>query len=103
MGPCMKGVQVFPTENPLNSHKVNNIFFLLLINVMIITICVYWFELFSQVSDVALGSLVEFVLLFFYLKCMELMNFKTAMIQASYDFIFYFTCMHTIFIDLFSL
>ena len=40
-------------EEPFNSHQDNNVFFLLLINVMI-----YWFELFSQVSDVAHGPLV---------------------------------------------
>ena len=33
--PWMKGFQVCSNEEPINSHKVNNVFFLLLINVMI--------------------------------------------------------------------
>ena len=41
------------------------VFFLLLINVMLtIIICVYCFELFSQVSDVAHGSLVGLIIVF---------------------------------------
>ena len=31
----VKGIQVCSNEEPLNSHKVNNVFFLLLINIMI--------------------------------------------------------------------
>ena len=31
----MKGIQVSSNEEPINSHKVNNVFFLLLIKVMI--------------------------------------------------------------------
>ena len=42
MHPLMKGTQVCSNEEPLNSHKVNE-FFLLLINILII-ICVYWFS-----------------------------------------------------------
>ena len=53
----MKGIQVRLNEEPFNSLKVNNVFFcLLLINIMII-ICVYLFELFSQVMDMAHGPL----------------------------------------------
>ena len=56
--PWVKGIQVCSNVEPFTSHKINNEFFLLLISIMII-ICVYWFELFSQVSDVAHGPLVN--------------------------------------------
>ena len=49
----VKGIQVYSNEKPFTSHKVNNGFFLLLFSIMII-IRVYWFDLFSQVSDVVL-------------------------------------------------
>ena len=55
--PWVNGIQVCSNDEPLNSYKVNDECFLLLITIMII-ICVYWFELFSQVSDVAYGPLV---------------------------------------------
>ena len=38
--PWVKGIKVCSNEEPFNSHKVNNGFFLFLINIMII-ICVY--------------------------------------------------------------
>ena len=44
-------------EELFSSHKDTHGFFLLLINVMILS-CVISFELFSQVSDVAHGPLV---------------------------------------------
>ena len=56
MHPWVKGIQVCSNEEPFNSHKVDNEFFLLLINIVII-ICVYRFEQFSQVSIVAHGPL----------------------------------------------
>ena len=56
----MKGIQVSSNEEKINSHKVNNVFFSSLYQCFYIIICVYWFELFSQVSDVALGPLVSF-------------------------------------------
>ena len=43
MHPLMKGTQVCSNEEPLNSHKVNE-FFLLLINILILIICVYRFS-----------------------------------------------------------
>ena len=52
-----EGIFVSSNEKTIDYNKVNNAFFLLLINVMILS-CVYWFELFSQVSDVAHGPLV---------------------------------------------
>ena len=48
----------FVQMKKINSHKENNGFFLLTINITII-ICVCWIELFSQVSDVAHGPLVN--------------------------------------------
>ena len=53
----MKGIQVF--SNEFNSIPIKKImgFFLFIINIMIIK-CVYWFELFSQVNDVAHWPLV---------------------------------------------
>ena len=45
-------------KEPFNSHKDNNDFFSSLNQHYDIIICVYWFELFSQVSDVAHGPLV---------------------------------------------
>ena len=60
--PLVKGIQLCSNEEPLNSHKVNNCFFLFLINIMII-ICFYWFKLFSHMSDVAHGPLVSHWLL----------------------------------------
>ena len=45
-------------EEPINSSKVNNVIFSSLNQRYDIIICVYWFELFSQVSDVAQGPLV---------------------------------------------
>ena len=42
----------------INSHKVNNVIFSSLNQCYDIIICVYWFKLFSQVSDVAHGPLV---------------------------------------------
>ena len=33
--PWVKGIQVCSIEEPFNSHTVNNVFFLLLINIMI--------------------------------------------------------------------
>ena len=52
------GNQVCSIGEPFNSHTVNNGFILLSINLMII-ICDCRFELFSQVSDVAHGPLVN--------------------------------------------
>ena len=59
------GIQVISNEEPFNSHKFNNVFFLVdngffpsLNQRYNIFVCVYWFELFSQVSDVAYGPLV---------------------------------------------
>ena len=46
----------FKNVEPFNFHKVINGYFFILLNIMII--CVLWFELFSQVSDVAYGPLV---------------------------------------------
>ena len=56
----MKGIQVSSNEESINSHKVNNVFSSLNQRYDII-MCVYWFELFSQVSDVAHGPLVTIV------------------------------------------
>ena len=58
--PWMKEIQVCSNEEPFNSHKDNNVFILLFINVMI-----YWFALFSQVSDVSHGPLVYNIYLLF--------------------------------------
>ena len=55
--PWVKGIQVCSNEDPLSSHKVDNELFLLLINIVII-ICVYWDEQFSQVSVVVHWPLV---------------------------------------------
>ena len=63
--PWVNGFQVCSNENeePINSYKVNNVqlFFSSLNQRHIndIFICDYWFELFSQVSDVAHGPLVN--------------------------------------------
>ena len=56
--PWVKGIQVSSNEEKLNSHKVNNVFFSSLNQWYYIIICVYWFELFSQVRDVTHGPLV---------------------------------------------
>ena len=53
----MKGIQVSSNKEPINSHKVNNGFFSSLNQCYDIIICVYWFKLLSQVSDVAHGPL----------------------------------------------
>ena len=45
-------------KEPINSHKVNNVVFSSIYQRYDIIICVYKFELFSQVSDVAHGPLV---------------------------------------------
>ena len=55
--PWVEGIESCSNEESLNFHKLSNGFFLLLITIMII-ICVNWFELFSQVSDVAHGPCV---------------------------------------------
>ena len=61
----VKGIQVCSNEEPFNSHKEDNGFFLLLINVVILR-----FELFSQVSDVA-----HWPLLWLYFRlCLTLRN-----------------------------
>ena len=65
--PWVKGIQVSSNEEPINSHKVNNILFSSLNQPYDIIICVYLFELFSQVSDVTHGILV-FKCLQFLLK-----------------------------------
>ena len=59
--PWMKGIQVCSNEEPTNSHKFNLIlgFVLFLTNfIIIIIMCVYSFELFSQVNDLAHVPLV---------------------------------------------
>ena len=58
--PWVKGIQVCSNEEPINSHEVNNVFSSSLNQRYDIIICVYWFELFSQMSDVAHGSLVSY-------------------------------------------
>ena len=60
--PWVKMIQVCSNEEPINSHEVNNVFSSSLNQRYDIIICVYWFELFSQVSDVAHGPLVIFFL-----------------------------------------
>ena len=50
----------FVQRRTIYSHKDNNGFFSSLNQRYDIIICVYWFELFSQVSDVAHGPLVSF-------------------------------------------
>ena len=62
----MNWIQVL-NEEPFNSLKVNNGFFLDLINIMMI-ICFHWFELFSQVSDVAHWPLVDDISYMYDLK-----------------------------------
>ena len=59
--PWVKGIQVYSNEEPINSPKINNVFFSFLNQRYDIIICVYWFELFYQVSDVAHGPLVVHV------------------------------------------
>ena len=54
----MRGIQDSSNEKAKNSHKVNNVILSSLNQRYDIIICVYWFELFSQVSDVAHGPLV---------------------------------------------
>ena len=56
--PWVKGIQISLNEEPINSPIINNVFFSSLNQSYDIIICVYWFELFSQVSDVAHGPLV---------------------------------------------
>ena len=56
--PWVKGIQVSSNEEPINSHEVINVFSLN--QHYDIIICVYRFELFSQVSDVAHGPLFQF-------------------------------------------
>ena len=56
--PWVKMIQFCSNEKPINSHEVNNVFFSSLNQRYNIIICVYWFELCSQVSDVAHGPLV---------------------------------------------
>ena len=51
----VKGVQVSSNEDPINSHEVKYVLFSSHNQRYDIIICVYWFELFSQVSDVAHG------------------------------------------------
>ena len=55
--PWVKGIQVCSNEEPINSQLI--MFFSSLNQHFDIIICVYWFELFSQVSDVAHGPLVS--------------------------------------------
>ena len=61
--PWVKGIQVSLNEEPINSHEVYG-FFSSLNQHYDIIICVNWFELFSQVSDVAHGPLVVFIYIF---------------------------------------
>ena len=56
--PCVRGIQVSSNDKTINFHKVNNVIFSSLNQCYDIIICVYWFELFSQVSDVVHGPLV---------------------------------------------
>ena len=70
----VKGIQVCSNEELFNSYKVDNGVFLLLINILII-ICVYWFELFSQVSDLAHGPLVFISGRFFFLFASKAKSF----------------------------
>ena len=56
--PWVKEIQVCSNEEPINSQLI--MFFSSLNQYFDIIICVYWFELFSQVSDVAHGPLVLF-------------------------------------------
>ena len=55
----MKGIQVSSNEEPIKSHKVDNVFFSSLNQRYDIIMYDYWFELFSQVSDMAHGPLVN--------------------------------------------
>ena len=61
--PWVKVIQVCSNEEPFNSDKVNNGFFLLSINIMII-MCLLYKTFFLQVSDVAHRPLVSFLLIF---------------------------------------
>ena len=57
--PWVKGIQVSTNEELIKSLKINNVFFSSLNQRYDNIICVYWFELFLQVSDVAHGPLVS--------------------------------------------
>ena len=58
MHPCVKGIQVSSNTEQIHSNEVKNVFLSSLIQRYDINICVYWFKLVSQVSDMAHGPLV---------------------------------------------
>ena len=67
--PWMKRIQVCFNEEPINSHRVNNVFDFPSLNQRHdIIICVYCLELFSQMSDVAHGPLVNLPIMEQYCK-----------------------------------
>ena len=57
----MKGIKVCSNEDPFNSQKVDNGFFPSINQRYDIFICVYWFELFSNVSHLSHGPLVPII------------------------------------------
>ena len=80
--PWVKGIQVCSNEEPINSPKINNVFFSSLNQRYDIIICAYWFELFSQVSDVAHGPLVMLWFSFLYLLKVNVFLLRLISIHA---------------------